>query len=247
MQRPLRVTALAILLAVAGGCEKPAPQDAAQVQPEKKPEPAFVEGLPRDQWLTLNTAIPLASDGKEVRDEKRRPYSYALLGKAVPAFSAQLVGGGEATAELFRGKWTIVDIWGVWCGDCRRDAPLVKQLAALADADPDIDFISIHTPPNRARAAEAYGQFGSVEAFFESQGGGYPTILDTDASLREALNIVWTPSYLLIGPDLNVHAFRTDLSVGGEGNPSRVIEEAKKAKAVQSSSAQSRTSELPSE
>jgi thiol-disulfide isomerase/thioredoxin len=196
---------------------------------KKKEEPAFVEGLPRDQWLTLTSAIPLSADGV-VRDEKRRPYSYQLLGKSAPPFSATLVDGSPVTEEVFRGKWTIVDVWGIWCGDCRRDAPRVKTLADKADADPDIDFISLHTPPSRARANDAYGAYGSVQAYFEKEGGGYKTIVDPDASLREAFKIVWTPSYLLIGPDLTIQAFRTDLSVGSAEGIDKVIAQAKEIK-----------------
>lgn len=202
---------------------------APEAATEKKVEPAFVEGLPRDQWLTLSSAIPLNADGV-VRDEKRRPYSYELLGKAAPSFSAKLVDGTPVTEEAFRGKWTIVDVWGIWCGDCRRDAPLVKALAEKADADPDIDFISLHTPPNRTRANDAYGAYGSVQAYFDKEGGGYKTIIDPDASLREAFKIVWTPSYLLIGPDLTIQAFRTDLSVGSVEGLDKVIAQAKEIK-----------------
>ena len=163
-----------------------------------------------------------------MRDEKRRPHSYQLLGQHVPRFTAERVGGGAVTEEVFRGKWTIVDVWGIWCSDCRRDTPFVRAFVRKADTDPDIDFISIHTPPNRARAAEAYGQFGSVEAYFEVEGGNYPTILDRDASLRDAFKIVWTPSYLLIGPDLTVRAFRSDLSVGNEAGLDNVLRQTRK-------------------
>ncbi len=209
------------------GCQPAAevaapPEDAA----EKKEERPFVEGLPRDQWLTIASAIPLNDEGV-VRDEKRRPYGYELLGQSVPAFAAKLVDGSPVTEEVFRGKWTIVDVWGIWCGDCRRDGPLVKTLAEKADVDPDIDFISLHTPPSRARAADAYGAYGSVEAYFEKEGGGYTTIVDPDASLREAFKVVWTPSYLLVGPDLTIQAFRTDLSVGSAEGLDKVIAQAK--------------------
>lgn len=217
-----RLWSAAIAALVLTGCQPASETSVA----EKKPEPAFVEGLPRDQWLTAGSAIPLSADGV-VRDEKRRPYSYELLGQHVPAFKAALVDGSPVSEEVFRGKWTIVDVWGIWCGDCRRDGPLVKTLAQKADADPGIDFISLHTPPNRARAAEAYGAYGSIAAYFDKEGGGYPTIVDTDAGLREALKIVWTPSYLLVGPDLTIRAFRTDLSVGTPAGLDKVIQEAK--------------------
>jgi thiol-disulfide isomerase/thioredoxin len=226
---PLAILAVVFSPMVVAGCERaeaPAAETAAAASSVAQPV-AEAPGLPRDQWLKVETAKPLDAEGAVVRDEKRRPYSYELLGEAVPAFKASLVGGGEATEEVLRGKWTIVDVWGIWCGDCRRDAEFVKQLAAQAEADPDIDFLSIHTPPNRERADEAYGQFGSIETYFESLGGGWPTIVDTDASLREALKIRWTPTYLLVGPDLTVRAFRTDISVGGEGNASRVLDQAR--------------------
>lgn len=222
MQRLLGVAALSLVF---GACQ-PAADTAAAPAASAKEAPAFVEGLPRDQWLTAASAIPVSADGV-VRDEKRRPYSYELLGQPVPAFAATLVDGTPVTEEVFRGKWTIVDVWGIWCGDCRRDAPLVKTLAQKADADPAIDFISLHTPPSRARAAEAYGAYGSVEAYFEKEGGGYPTIVDLDTGLREAFKIVWTPSYLLVGPDLKIRAFRTDLSVGTEAGLDKVIQQAK--------------------
>lgn len=220
----LTLGALAFSLTL-GGCDQTTIAEAPT--PVAKAEPAFVEGLPRDQWLTATSAIPLSVEGAEVRDEKRRPYSYALLGQTVPTFSAELVGGGVVTQEAFRGKWTIVDVWGIWCGDCRRDAPLVKALSQKAELDPDIAFISLHTPPSRARAADAYGQFGSIDAYFQSQGGGYPTIVDKDASLREAFKIVWTPTYLLVDPNLTIRAFRTDLSVGGEEGLQKVLQQAR--------------------
>ncbi len=171
-----------------------------------------------DRWLTAETAAPLTADGVVERDAGKRPVGYELIGRTVPDFTAPLVGGGETNAEALRGKWTVVDVWGIWCGDCRRDTPLVQELARAIDADPQVEFLSIHTPPNATRAAEAYGQFGSVEAYFAAEGVSYPTAIDADASLRGALKVRWTPSYLLVGPDLKVHAFRTDLSVGGEGN-----------------------------
>ncbi len=218
----VRFAAAAVFTVLAGCSGETAPTETPVAG---KAARAFVEGLPRNQWLTMETAPPAATGGV-VRDEKRRPYGYELLGQPAPAFTAELVGGAPVTEEVFRGKWTIVDVWGIWCGDCRRDAPLAKLLAQKADADPNIDFISLHTPPNRTRAAEAYGQFGSIEAYFAKMGGGYPTIVDADASLREALKIVWTPTYLLVGPDLIVRAFRTDLSVGDEAGLDKVLDEA---------------------
>ena len=127
--------------------------------------------LPRDRWLTLNDAIPISPDGAIVKDEADRPYGYVRLGQAVPNFSTTAFGGGQVTQEAFRGKWTIIDFWGVWCGDCRVDAPLVEALARDLRDDPELSFLSIHSPPSRERADEAYGQFGSLDAYFAARRG----------------------------------------------------------------------------
>jgi thiol-disulfide isomerase/thioredoxin len=182
MNRILSSSALALTLCLAGcGGESPA-EPAAVVASTEKVEPAFVEGLPRDQWLSCKRP----SAERRGRGSSRRSdgLTATLAWQPVPAFSAELVGGGAVSQEIFRGKWTIVDVWGIWCGDCRRDGPLVKTLAQLAEVDPDIDFLSLHTPPNRKRAAEAYGAFGSVEAYFESQGGGHDLVDRTPVCVR---------------------------------------------------------------
>ena len=147
--------------------------------------------LPRDRWLTVNDAIPISPDGAIVTDEADRPYGYVRLGKAAPNFSTTAFGGSQITQETFRGKWTIVDFWGVWCGDCRVDAPRIEALARDLRDDPQLSFLLIHSPPSRARANEAYGQFGSLDVYFAARGEVYPTALGTDGSLREAFAVSW--------------------------------------------------------
>lgn len=170
-------------------------------------------------FITTNENVPgSASNSRDdgiPRDADGRPYTYAFLGKALPDFSGITVGGGTfSSADI--NQWTVIDVWGIWCGDCMADAPFVAEVAARLSQMEDLDFISIHTPPNAARADEAFGKFGSVERYFDVKGYSYPTVLDTDASLRDLLQIGWTPSYLLVSPDGVVRGYRTDLSVAGD-------------------------------
>ncbi len=218
--------ALAVLAATSAAvmtaCQPTAEQAEVTESTTEAPPPL---AAPRNTWLTAETLLPLDAEGNVVRDVDRRPYSYALIGQEIPAFALQTNEGRQITQDDLRGKWTVVDFWGVWCGDCRRDQPFVKELSAKLETDQGLDFLAIHTPPNRTRAAEAYGQYGSIEAYFDTDGGGYETAIDPDAGVREAFNISWTPTYLLVGPDLKIVAFRTDLSTGGEGSVDRAIDE----------------------
>ena len=169
-------------------------------------------------FITTNAFVPataeISRDDGVPRDADGRPYTYPLLGQELPSFTGETVGGGRYSSDDIS-QWTVIDIWGLWCGDCMADAPFVAEVAARIARDDELGFISIHTPPNAARADEAYGKFASVDAYFNAKGYSYPTVLDTDASLRDLLQIGWTPSYLLVSPDGVVRGYRTDLSVAG--------------------------------
>lgn len=196
--------ALALLLAACGAEDR---EDSA--------------GAPEDAtgFVTANVEPPPGArdsrgDGV-LRDGDGRPYGYGLLNAPLPGLDGPLAGGA-GPADIRIDQWTIVYVWGIWCADCRADAPYVEALYRAVQQDPGLDFLSVHVPPSAARADEAYGRFGSVEAYFEAEGYRYPVIIDEDAALRERLQIAWTPTYLLVSPDGIVEAFRTDLSVAGD-------------------------------
>lgn len=169
-------------------------------------------------FITSAEAAPVSAevdtDGV-ARDDYGRPFTYSFLGKPLPAFKGDSVTGQPIDSSRFD-KWTIIDVWGIWCGDCMADSKYVAELARRAP-DEDLNFLSLHVPANanRATTADMFGKYGSVEAYFEQSGLSYPTLVDTDASLRERLKIDWTPTYLLVSPDGIVRGFRTELSAAG--------------------------------
>ena len=172
-------------------------------------------------FITPGTPVPESAkteQGDVPRDDYGRPFEYAFLGKALPDIAGKRINGTNFETEDLAGQWTVIDVWGLWCSDCMADAKYVAALASAIAQDPDLHFLSIHTPPSAARADEAYGRYGSVEAYFEEKGYSYPTVIDTNASIRDALEIAWTPSYLLVAPDLTVQGFRSELSAA-DGEP----------------------------
>lgn len=169
-------------------------------------------------FITQNSAPPagaaITRDDGIYRDSSNRPFQYELLGQKLPAFTAPVSDGTIFnSAEI--NKWTVIDIWGAWCGDCIADGPYVASLVSAIAQDPDLDFLSIHVPANANRTSpeELFGRSGSLEGYFENAGYSVPTVLDNDASLRDLLKVRWTPTYLLVSPDGIVRGFRTDLRV----------------------------------
>lgn len=222
MKLPLMALAAALLLSACGpASEREAGTEAADsaaghaVSAESGPAG---DGPVAQRFITANAAPPEgAADSKGdgvYRDDYGRPFQYALLGEKLPEFTAPTADGGTfSSADIDR--WTVMDVWGAWCGDCVADAPYADALQRAVAQDPDLDFMTLHVPASRARATpeEMFGKYGSLDAYFGAMGFTLPTALDTDGSLRETLKISWTPTYLLISPDGVVRGFRTDLSV----------------------------------
>ncbi len=150
------------------------------------------------------------------RDKDGRPFTHEYLGKVIPAFEGQTADGEAYSSEALLGKWTIIEVWGLWCHDSMRDAPYAAALSTALRQDPDIDFMSVHTPHTKEEADTAFAEYNSVAAYFDEKGYSFLTVVDTDASIRTNLHIRWTPSYLLIAPDGSMQGFRTGLSVADD-------------------------------
>ncbi|WP_347174744.1 TlpA disulfide reductase family protein [Polaribacter uvawellassae] len=53
-----------------------------------------------------------------------------LIGKTVPDFTSnKTIDGSEFTFSSLRGKYVLIDFWGVWCGPCVEEMPTVKKYA----------------------------------------------------------------------------------------------------------------------
>lgn len=180
------------------------------------------EGDPGDSatgYYQPGSEIPASADlsrGDVPRDGYGRPYTYEGLGEALPEFTGALASGASFSSTLLEGRWTVIEVWGIWCHDSRNDATYAAALSRALAQDPDVDFMSIHTPPNAENAERAYRNYGSVSAWFDDKGWSFPTVVDEDASIRDLLRIRWTPTYLVIAPDLTVQGFRTGLADAGD-------------------------------
>ena len=203
MLRPLTILLTALALS-----------SQAQSAPPKTSEEAAATDYYRPGSVAPDTAD--LSRGDVPRDSYGRPYTYEGLGEPLPAFSGELASGASFSSTLLEGRWTVIEVWGIWCHDSRNDAPYAAALSRALEQDAGVDFMSIHTPHTRDHLDKAYRGYDSVSAWFEEQGWSIPTVVDTDASIRETLRIRWTPTYLVIAPDLTVQGFRTGLADAGD-------------------------------
>ncbi len=163
--------------------------------------------------------IPDSADlsrGDVPRDDYGRPYTYEGLGEKLPDFIGETTDQTTFASETLSGRWTVIEVWGIWCHDSRRDATYAAALSSALTQDPDVDFMSIHTPQNADNSHRALRDYDSVAAWFDEKGWHALTVIDADASIRDRLKIRWTPTYLLVAPDLTVQGFRTGLADAGD-------------------------------
>ncbi|MEM9668581.1 MAG: TlpA disulfide reductase family protein [Pseudomonadota bacterium] len=196
--------------------------------------PACAEDEPpfSSRLVTVGSELPpSAEDTRDdgiLRDSTGRPVLHDLLGERLPDMQATRVGGDGFTTSDLAGRWTILAVWGVWCHDSRNDMDNIADLAGRTEHMDDLDFLSVHVPYSADHLDSMYRQHGSVDRFFEARGVSFPAVLDETAELRAALKIEWTPTYLLVGPDLTVHGYRTDFSKGGDSAVETFLEDTQK-------------------
>ena len=138
-----------------------------------------------------------------------RPRFYALINRPAPDFAFPKRGGGQASLGDYRGKVLIVAFGGLWCPDCIRDGANVNALSHMADRDPNVEFLYIHT-------RDRFGRWGSIDAYFAENHYDYPVAFDPSrAFARDTYRIEWSPSYLIIDRAGVIRAWRTDLETNG--------------------------------
>ena len=132
------------------------------------------------------------------------PAPYQMIGQQAPAFSAPLAGGGVLTEASLKGKWTVVEFWGLWCEDSMADLKHAEALARAIAQDPHLAFVTVHVD-------QRYGRWASVEDFQSEEGARYPVALDPRRELMRAFQVTSTPTYLVIDPRGAIRAVHYDL------------------------------------
>ncbi|MCY4145465.1 MAG: redoxin domain-containing protein [Chloroflexi bacterium] len=111
-------------------------------------------------------------------------------GKRAPAFSIATLDGERLSLADLRGKVTLLNFWGTWCGPCRREMPEFQRVYAEWAAR-GFEILAIAYNDTAAAMSDFRAEFGL----------SFPLALDDTGAVNEAYAIQTRPSSFLIDKD----------------------------------------------
>jgi thiol-disulfide isomerase/thioredoxin len=91
------------------------------------------------------------------------------------ALEGELLDGGRLDLSELRGDVVVLNVWGSWCGPCRKEAPELQE-ASDRLADDGVKFVGLNTRD----------KVDPAKAFTQRFGITFPSLLDPDGQLQLA-------------------------------------------------------------
>jgi peroxiredoxin len=139
-------------------------------------------------------SVDLATGKIVVRKRDKSEYHRVDLnvGDVMPDFTFTDLQGKERHLSDFRGKYLMVDFWGVWCGDCQRETPYHLE-AYKRFKGRSFEILGLDSDKN----------IEIVKAYLTKNGMTWPQA--TNDSIKQLANVTYRiqeyPSTILLGPD----------------------------------------------
>ncbi|HUR03004.1 MAG TPA: TlpA disulfide reductase family protein [Nonomuraea sp.] len=115
---------------------------------------------------TNQSGQPQAGDTRFVAGDGKMQVFGVADRKAAPAISGETLDGATASLAAHKGKVVVLNFWASWCGPCRAEAPVLKEVAAKTKGD--VEFLGVDFKDRKADA----------QAFERTEQTGYPSIFD---------------------------------------------------------------------
>ncbi|MBN6055795.1 TlpA family protein disulfide reductase [Nonomuraea sp. RK-328] len=110
---------------------------------------------------------PQAGDTRFVAGDGTMQVFPAADRKPAPPIEGETLDGGRASLAAHKGKVVVLNFWASWCGPCRAEAPVLKDVAAKTKGS-GVEFVGIDFKDRKADA----------QAFERTEQTGYPSIFD---------------------------------------------------------------------
>ncbi len=113
------------------------------------------------------------------------------IGQRAPDFTLRDVQRRKVSLSDFRGKYVLVEFWASWCGDCRREMPIIKTIHTKYK---DLAILGVSFDRNRPSWLNAIRQYQL----------GWTQVSDLKgwgSSLTSLYAVRWIPMVYLLDPN----------------------------------------------
>ncbi|MCH5236723.1 MAG: AhpC/TSA family protein [Muribaculaceae bacterium] len=113
------------------------------------------------------------------------------IGKPYKDFEVTYEGRTTKLSDLMQSDhYTLVDFWASWCGPCRREIPVIKEIQKeWGPKGLDVVGVAVWDEPDNTKKA------------MEDLGIDWPVIIDAGTIPTDMYGILGIPCIILIGPD----------------------------------------------
>ena len=151
--------------------------------------------MPKDRINTITDSLAHAALTPQVRKSAElflRKNNALSTGAEIKDFAFDTYQGQSLRLSSFRNKkYVLIDFWFVGCSSCIANFPSLKQ---LKEAYPDkIEIVSLTSHDSKDRIAAFLKKRPQFQWLFSP--------IDTRSELLNYFNVVYYPTYYLIGPD----------------------------------------------
>ena len=120
-----------------------------------------------------------------------------VAGEAAPDFQVTLIDGSNAHLSDTKGKFTLLQFWGSWCGPCRAENPYLVKLYNKYH-DRGFEIFSIAIEQNARNWQRAISEDGMIWRYHSMEGS------DFGGPISRHYNIKSIPTLFLLNPDGNI-------------------------------------------
>ncbi len=154
---------------------------------EKRPRPS-----PWGTWATVAVGavlIVLWLTYLKPHIQLKEAMNQSGVGQKLPLLELQpLTGTNEGISlESVRGKVTLIDYWGPWCGFCVEEFPHLLELWDKNRGNPEFAFLSVSTSAGGPAHEDVPELKTETEQFLRAREATFPTYIDDNAASRRML------------------------------------------------------------
>jgi len=127
---------------------------------------------------------------KSEQESSHPDISTILSKKPIPDFELKTFNNSTVNLDYFKGKFLLLDFWGIWCGPCIQSFPKLTKLHNLYNKG-DFEILGVLKVSEKERISD-------YKILFDSQNVKWKQIYSDE--LYEFFNVSGIPRYVLLSP-----------------------------------------------